>query len=62
LVTTLAYAVVEDRLVVFFARAPEALADGLQDVFDHARDSLRLSEGLERTPESPTPTGIKPRG
>jgi hypothetical protein len=60
-ITTTAYAVVKGRLVVFFFKVPEALADGLQDVFDHARDSLRLSEGLEHTP-SPTPTGIKPRG
>ena len=49
-VTTLAYAVVKDRLVVFFARAPESLADGLQDVFDRARDSVgAMIEQIDQT-------------
>jgi hypothetical protein len=58
-VTTMAYAVLKNRLVVFFVKVPEGMSDGLQDVFDHARDSVRLSEGIEQTPASPT--GIKPR-
>ncbi|HJP66885.1 MAG TPA: hypothetical protein VKA30_11360 [Actinomycetota bacterium] len=60
---TVAMAQVGKRLVVFFWKAPDEAADGLHDVFDHARDSLRLSEGLAQTPGAPTPTtGIKPRG
>jgi hypothetical protein len=57
-VTRVAYAELEDRLVMFFARAPGASFEELETVFDHALRSIRLSEGVE---ETPGPTGPTPR-
>ena len=58
-ITTLIYAQDRDRLVVFFIRVPSPRAEELAPIFDHARSSLRLSEGLEELPASPRAT---PRG
>jgi hypothetical protein len=56
MVTRLAYARDGDRLVVFFVKVPQSRADELADIFDHARSSVRLSEGLEKLPASPRAT------
>lgn len=58
-VTRFAYAELEDRLVMFFVRAPQADIDELESVFDHAMRSIRLSGGIEGTPGT---TGPTPRG
>jgi hypothetical protein len=55
-ITRFAYGQEGDRLVVFFVTVPESRADELADIFDHARESVRLSEGLEEVPESPRAT------
>jgi hypothetical protein len=55
-VTRVAYAELEDRLVMFFVRAPDASLDELETVFDQALQSIRLSEGVEETPATTGPT------
>ena len=55
-VTRIAYAELEDRLVMFFVRAPQADIDELETVFDHALQTVRLSEGIEGTPGTTGPT------
>jgi hypothetical protein len=54
-VTRLAFAELEDRLVMFFVRTSEARIEELEPVFDHALGSVRLSEGIEGTPVPPGP-------
>jgi hypothetical protein len=55
-VTRFAYAELEDRLVLFFVRAPQADIEELVSVFDHALQSIRLSGGIEGTPGTTGPT------
>ncbi len=56
IVTRVTYARVGDRLVVFFARAPQKRAGDLAAIVDHARDSIGLSQGLETTVSPPRAT------
>jgi hypothetical protein len=55
-VTRIAYAQLEDRLVMFFVRAPAAQVEELETVFDHALGSVRLSGGIDGTPGTSGPT------
>lgn len=58
-ITRFAYAREGDRLVVFFVLVPQSRAEELADIFDHARSSVLLSEGLEEVPESPRATRLE---
>ncbi|MFN2590398.1 MAG: hypothetical protein ABR518_06480, partial [Actinomycetota bacterium] len=52
--TGLAYATdAKGRLLVFFWRTPEGRAEDFAEIFEHATDSILLSEGVQQTPASP---------